>query len=748
LLGTFKTHFEHFESIKQQLSQKIAFYEAYSNEVTAAQDLLETADIHEQWDILVPGVEQRENCSAAAGTTESEIHAAINPAAHGQTSDYDLAIDLGLGHIRSDTTVSRYDMSDADYFTLMKSLNREQLEFIYDTVHHLKTSEQPLYRFLSGGAGTGKSYVLHSVLHVPANQSLTYHRLDHQTLNTLRSHSGHIKLWLIDEISMVGHRMLAFIDQRLQKFTTATSKPFGGTSVVAFGDLFQLPPVMDGFIFVDLSQSASQLEQYSSLAPNLWKENFTMFELQIIMRQQESRSFAELLNRLREGNHTPDDLQILHSRIMTSDAADYPTSAQHLFKTNAKVDLHNTSIFEKSSERKCIVHSVNSVVGAVSNDMATHILCMIPSDARKTAQLPPILPLAVGCRYEISVNISVTDGLVNGAGGIVKFFELTSSNNTAAGTVWIMFDDSNVGKQTRADSRALYTQHINPHWTPIQPLSRQFQVGKSNSAQVLRKQFPLRLSAAKTIHRSQGDTLDQVVVDFTSSRTEPHSHYVGLSRVRTLQGLYILNLCANKIHVSEKVKQEMAVLRSDRKMSVSLDLPYSPLHTSFKICFLNVRSLHEHIDIIRTDHILSACHVNMYCETRVAATDNLNMYNIDTFQTVMYPHAAVSGHRPHYGLAVYSKLPVLNSCQPVTFASSCDSVECSLLQVALSANISLSLACIYRRPTSHLSHLKTAISELLSTLHTYHTSSSETEHFVLIMGDFNLIGALSQPDPP
>jgi len=106
LLGTFNTHFEHLESIKQQLSEKIAFYEPYVNEVTAAQESLETADIREQWDMLAPGVDQRENCSTAAGTTESEIHAAINPAAHGQTSEYDLAIDLGLGHITSDATVS------------------------------------------------------------------------------------------------------------------------------------------------------------------------------------------------------------------------------------------------------------------------------------------------------------------------------------------------------------------------------------------------------------------------------------------------------------------------------------------------------------------------------------------------------------------------------------------------------------------------------------------------------------------
>ena len=65
--------------------------------------------------------------------------------------------------------------------------------------------------FLAGGA------TIHSVLHVPANQSLTYHRLDHESINTLRLQIGHIKLWLIDEISMVGHRLLSFINHRLQE---------------------------------------------------------------------------------------------------------------------------------------------------------------------------------------------------------------------------------------------------------------------------------------------------------------------------------------------------------------------------------------------------------------------------------------------------------------------------------------------------------------------------------------------------
>jgi len=51
-------------------------------------------------------------------------------------------------------------MSDNEYFTLMKSLNYEQTQFVFDTIHQLKTSQHPVHRFLFGGAGTCKSYVL------------------------------------------------------------------------------------------------------------------------------------------------------------------------------------------------------------------------------------------------------------------------------------------------------------------------------------------------------------------------------------------------------------------------------------------------------------------------------------------------------------------------------------------------------------------------------------------------------------
>lgn len=75
--------------------------------------------------------------------------------------------------------------------------------------------------------------------------------------------------------------------------------------MIAVGDLFQLKPVMDSYLFTSPNTG------YLPLATNIWKENFTMFELHEIMRQSENKPFAELLNRLREGNHKNKDISVL-----------------------------------------------------------------------------------------------------------------------------------------------------------------------------------------------------------------------------------------------------------------------------------------------------------------------------------------------------------------------------------------------------------------------------------------------------
>jgi len=227
-----------------------------------------------------------------------------------------------------------------------------------------------------------------------------------------------------------------------------------------------------------------------------------------------------------------------------------------------------------------------------------------------------------------------------------------------------------------------------------------------------------------------------VVVDFTSSRQEAHTHYVALSRVRTLDGLFILNLCDNKIHISNYVKQEMAALRAERRMTLSLHFPY--LHQSLHITFLNVRSLHKHIDLVRNDPILSASHINVYCETRTSDTDCSDTYNIDGFYSVMYHSQSQTSSRPHYGLALYSKLQILQSCQLVSFAESLGTVECALLQAAVEPSVILSVVCLYRRPSSDFTHFTTAMSRIMAKLSACQSATSDVTHQTIIMGDFNL----------
>ena len=109
------------------------------------------------------------------------------------------------------------------------------------------------------------------------------------------------------------------------------------------------------------------------------------------------------------------------------------------------------------------------------------------------------LSLAEGERTELAINIWTEDGMANGASNIVKKIILHQYGKPS-GIVWVQFDQADVGEKTRHDNKLLYTQGIKQEWTPIKPITTQFAVGRNRTAQVVRKQFPLRPAAAKTIH--------------------------------------------------------------------------------------------------------------------------------------------------------------------------------------------------------------------------------------------------------
>ena len=122
---------------------------------------------------------------------------------------------------------------------------------------------------------------------------------------------------IIDEISMVKSDMLYQLDLRLQEITQK-NVPFGGISIFVFGDLMQLKPVMGNYIFED-----PRHEDYiqSHLANPRW-QLFDCLILEKNHRQGKDKAYADLLNRVRVGKHTEDDIKILEERVRSSNHKD------------------------------------------------------------------------------------------------------------------------------------------------------------------------------------------------------------------------------------------------------------------------------------------------------------------------------------------------------------------------------------------------------------------------------------------
>jgi hypothetical protein len=224
-----------------------------------------------------------------------------------------------------------------------------------------------------------------------------------------------------------------------------------------------------------------------------------MFELDEIMRQRESKLFAEILNRLREGKHTDTDIKIKERCV---DEENCPKEAPRLFIQNAMVDNYNETVYQSSKCAKYNIKAQDSVIGANSVELKDKILRQIPHvPLKNTKQLATKLRIAEGERTEIALNVRTDDGLTNGASNVVKLVQLYQPDKPS-GIIWVEFDYEDIGRKTRHENRRLYVQGIQPTWTPIKPVTTQFNVGRTKSAQVVRKQFPLRPAAAKTVHRS------------------------------------------------------------------------------------------------------------------------------------------------------------------------------------------------------------------------------------------------------
>ncbi|KAJ8048639.1 hypothetical protein HOLleu_01030 [Holothuria leucospilota] len=158
------------------------------------------------------------------------------------------------------------------------------------------------------------------------------------------------------------------------------------------------------------------------------------------MRQKDDQAFAQLLNRLREGNQTADDLATLEARQFSSD--NVPKEATHLFQTNDQVNAHNNKMFDLLTTTKVQIPAIDVVTGDVNKAVKKTILDHIPKNPNLTMGLIGNMSLAVGQRVDLCLNVEVDDGLINGASGIVKCIQ--NSDNGLIHTIWIKFDDPDI----------------------------------------------------------------------------------------------------------------------------------------------------------------------------------------------------------------------------------------------------------------------------------------------------------------
>ncbi|KAM9365022.1 ATP-dependent DNA helicase PIF1-like [Pholidichthys leucotaenia] len=499
-------------------------------------------------------------------------------------------------------------MSPQEYRAVMRSLNTKQLEVVMfhrkwckDAIFALKHDRpMPQFKvFLSGPGGVGKSHViklvhyttmkllkplsghfdpdelpvlltaftgtavfgiegmtLHSSLGFssgPKNQK-QYQPAGSEKLNTLRSRLSKLKLLIIDEVSMVGADLLYHVHRRLQDIcgTSDQDSRFGGVSVLAVGDLYQLP-----------------VYSYARLHGSLWEENFKLMELTESMRQKDDQHFAQLLMRVRTATCTQDDINLLKTRVVTKTDSSYPANALHVFKTNKEVDQHNAEHLKKLPNTVFDIKAVDQ-----KKDVQTGLKdVIISTKPSHTGGLREVVSVAVGARVMVTVNIDVSDGLANGVCGAVVGIE---SSGSSVHTIFIKFDSRRVGMQAIANSQ--YKQSY-PEAVPIKRQDVHLFAGRGRrSLEAKRSQFPLSLAWGCTIHKVQGKTMDQIVVSMEGKGSfMPGQAYVALSRVKKLNGLFLLGFDATSICVNPAVVREMERLRQEAATAATSSSP-TPAH--------------------------------------------------------------------------------------------------------------------------------------------------------------------------
>ncbi|XP_065177626.1 ATP-dependent DNA helicase PIF1-like [Sycon ciliatum] len=383
--------------------------------------------------------------------------------------------------------------------------------------------------FLTGGAGTGKSFLLRRIIStlppestfVTASTGVAACHIGGVTLHSFAgigtvpgtpeenvaraSRDVPAGKWrrcsylIIDEVSMVDGEFFDHLEY-VARAVRGSKKPFGGIQLILTGDFFQLPPVT----------AASKKTQFCFDAKS-WRRCIQVnVELKEVFRQSDPE-FVAMLGEIRQGRCTASTtkrLQATSSQTIESNGV----KATRLCTHRDAVSQINASQLEALTSKSCLFTSMDSPPEAASR---LNQMCPTPSQ----------LSLKVGAQVMLTKNICMSSGLVNGARGIVTSFD------PASGLPTVQFMNG---------SRKV--------------IGREKWVFGSTGNMLVRCQLPLQLAWAISIHKSQGMSLD--CVEISLARVfECGQAYVALSRARSLDTLRVIDFDPSCIHAHSTVAE-------------------------------------------------------------------------------------------------------------------------------------------------------------------------------------------------
>jgi len=397
--------------------------------------------------------------------------------------------------------------------------------------------------FLTGSAGSGKTHVLNRFISLLGERGIdvavtasTGIAATHLGGMTIHSWSGigvkndigpedleHIEskraLWerfnqtqtlIIDEISMLAGYQLDMIDA-VARHIRRTDAPFGGMQIVFSGDFFQLPPI---------SRAESVPFAFSSRAWSTSAPVVSYLESQH-RQSEENDGLSRILGEIRSGEVTKEAKDLLYERLSAQPPANLETAK--LFTHNIDVNTMNDDELRRLSGAEHVFHMWTK--GA---RRAVEVL-------QKNCPAPETLRLKVGAR--------------------VMFVKNDPAGSYVNGTLGSVVSIKNNIPRVRLNTGAIIS---------AEPVSWSM-ISEQGTSDAEIRQVPLRLAWAITVHKSQGMTLDAAEIDLSKTFT-PGQGYVALSRVRSLDGLFLKGIHRRALEVDPTV---LSVDRVFRKQSVA-----------------------------------------------------------------------------------------------------------------------------------------------------------------------------------